>query len=200
MKKFFVLIVALFSSSSLYSFVCSSCTKKKDEGEKYTAPLSLYNYADTVPQKKWTHASHASHYSATNIYPHSVKQNNNTPIILNASQLSEIKSIVEKAHLRYSNDYMGYMKGYSFTCSDIKVERLYLCTIDGININKNYFKVSYMVSMLSPENVHTNQYYIFYVDADKSVYFLYRTESPHQSTAYKLKDTSWLKEIIDNIE
>ena len=141
---------------------------------------------------RFYHASHASHYSASQTYYHSVQTTKVRDIKLSQSKQLEIKSIIEKNFKKL--DTLSF-----YRCSDLKIEKCILQTIDGFQINKTYYYLYFTVFHYSADNVQTCQDYKYYVAEDLSIYYNYRIENPQRISPNTIDKNPLIKQIITMI-
>ena len=181
MKK----ITLLFASVLSITHALSHNDNDKNDFSNH----SLVLFPAQQDSTRFSHASHASHYSATQTYKHSVDTTDVEYIKLSRLKISEIEKVIEK-HFTDLDSLSSYR------CSDFEISKCTLKSIDDVQMNSVYYHIYFLVFRYSEKNIQSHQYYDYYVSEDNSDYYNYRIEIPQRILPYSLEKAPLLKQIL----
>ena len=181
MKKITLLFASVLSITHALSH--------NDSDKNNFSNHSLVLFPVQQDSSRFSHASHASHYSAAQTYKHSVDTIDVKCVKLSRLKVSEIEKIIEK-------HFIDLDSLSSYHCSDLKISKCILKSIDDVQVNGVYYHIHFLVSRYSEKNIHSHQYYDYYASEDNSDYYNYRIEVPQRILPYNLETAPLLKQIL----
>lgn len=191
--------ITLFVISGFSLFEVLSCKKtenKKNDTRFYLRPDSANitnSYAnDTVRNQKsyrWSHGSHASHYSGVVTYEHNVDKYHFKRLNIGPKTYKKIHQILEHHFNQESN-------ADSVSCSFI-CETSYVSRIDEHDIKSDCVRILIDVQRFDYEShVRTTYSYDYYISTKRNIAILYNNLINESSHSYSLSNENWLYNIM----